>query len=201
MLWPKKCGDSHKWGQSAREGILLRISQSPRWEPCENRSGRVGWHVDCRRFQIPSRFFKQMLCIFSLLYPCAVVYCCTICFVAILTLQPSSGWSFDQLQHLVQRPITWKVGINPMSKRNMIISITQLYSNSLYFSVFADDFEIYRCILHDIAATVLLCIYIYIALRISIWHVLLLWTVIRSDHYHDHYYELLHIYIYILHWE
>ena len=68
----------------------------------------------------------------------------------------------------MQRPITWKVGINPMSKRNMIISITQLYSNSLYFSVFADDFEIYRCILHDIAATVLLCIYIYIALRISI---------------------------------
>ena len=49
-----------------------------------------------------------------------------------------------------------------MSQRNMIISITQLYSNSLYFSVFADDFEIYRCILHDIAATVLLFIYIYI---------------------------------------
>ena len=63
----------------------------------------------------------------------------------------------------VQRPKTCKVSINPMSKRNMIISITQLYSNSLYFSVFADDFEIYRCILHDIAATVLLFIYIDIS--------------------------------------
>ena len=61
----------------------------------------------------------------------------------------------------MQGPNTWKVSINPMSKRSMIISITQLYSNSLYFSVFADDFEFYRCILHDIAATVLLFIYIY----------------------------------------